>query len=166
MDRGQQLITIREKSWAMRMRAERNGRGLRKETTSLVSVVTLAIYFGELTFAVAIGIALLSISAMQSFIRAILFCCGLGVWTLADYVIHRFVLHAIATVQHGRHHARPQDAIDKSLAIMVGVRLSIPDGGRRRSIRRSRRLRLVSLCPLLRPSQPNNLDGFVAEASP
>jgi hypothetical protein len=131
-----------------------------------VSKVTFAIYFGELTFAVAIGIALLSISTMQSFIRAILFCCGLLVWTLTEYVIHRFVLHAIATVQHGMHHARPQDSIDRIfwqlwlafafLYLMVGgVVLSGV---------------LVAyawyLFVHLRPSQPNNLDGFLAEASP
>jgi sterol desaturase/sphingolipid hydroxylase (fatty acid hydroxylase superfamily) len=95
------------------MWAERNGRGLRKQTTSLVSIVTFAIYFGELTFAVAIAIALLALSTLEPFIRAILFCCGLLVWTLGEYVIHRFVLHAIATAQHGMHHARPQDAIDR-----------------------------------------------------
>jgi len=34
-------------------------------------------------------------------------------WTLAEYITHRFVLHAIASVQHGVHHAHPQDGIDK-----------------------------------------------------
>jgi sterol desaturase/sphingolipid hydroxylase (fatty acid hydroxylase superfamily) len=34
-------------------------------------------------------------------------------WTLVEYATHRFVLHAIARAQHGLHHARPQEPIDK-----------------------------------------------------
>jgi sterol desaturase/sphingolipid hydroxylase (fatty acid hydroxylase superfamily) len=34
-------------------------------------------------------------------------------WTLAEYITHRFVLHAIASIQHGIHHAHPQEGIDK-----------------------------------------------------
>jgi sterol desaturase/sphingolipid hydroxylase (fatty acid hydroxylase superfamily) len=83
------------------------------QTTRLVPTMTVAIYLGELTFAIAAAIALLAISAVTSSINAILFCCGALAWTLAEYLTHRFVLHAIAPVQHGIHHARPQDTIDK-----------------------------------------------------
>ena len=75
--------------------------------------MTVAIYFGELVFAIALAIMLLAASTLKFSIAALLFCCGLVAWTLAEYITHRFVLHAIAPVQHGKHHARPQDAIDK-----------------------------------------------------
>jgi sterol desaturase/sphingolipid hydroxylase (fatty acid hydroxylase superfamily) len=75
--------------------------------------MTVAIYFGELIFAIALATTLLVASTLKLSITILLFCCGLLAWTLAEYVTHRFVLHAIAPVQHGIHHARPQDAIDK-----------------------------------------------------
>jgi sterol desaturase/sphingolipid hydroxylase (fatty acid hydroxylase superfamily) len=75
--------------------------------------MTVAIYFGELIFATVVAMALLTASTYKPSITVILFCCGLMAWTLAEYVTHRFVLHAIAPVQHGIHHARPHDAIDK-----------------------------------------------------
>jgi sterol desaturase/sphingolipid hydroxylase (fatty acid hydroxylase superfamily) len=79
----------------------------------LVSKMTAAIYFGELIFATALAIVLLATSAFKPSITAILFCCGLVAFSLAEYITHRFVLHAIAPVQHRIHHARPKDAIDK-----------------------------------------------------
>jgi sterol desaturase/sphingolipid hydroxylase (fatty acid hydroxylase superfamily) len=75
--------------------------------------MTVAIYFGELVFAIAVAIALLATSIFEPSLTAALFCCGLAAWTLAEYIIHRFLLHALARVQHGIHHARPQDPIDK-----------------------------------------------------
>jgi surface polysaccharide O-acyltransferase-like enzyme len=132
------------------MGTELHGKRLWNLTTCLM---TVAIYFGEIVFAVSVAIALLVTSTLEPSITAILFCCGLMAWTLAEYVTHRFVLHAIAPVQHGIHHARPNDAIDKIfwqiwLAFVV---LYLMAGGRHTG-RRSRRLRLVSTCPLLRPS--------------
>jgi sterol desaturase/sphingolipid hydroxylase (fatty acid hydroxylase superfamily) len=75
--------------------------------------MTAAIYFGELLFAMALAIMLLAASTLRLSIAIALFCCGLAAWTLAEYLTHRFVLHALAPKQHGRHHARPQEAIDK-----------------------------------------------------
>lgn len=49
----------------------------------------------------------------QASIIIILVFCGLLAWTLGEYIIHRIVLHSIAHVQHGIHHARPKDPIDK-----------------------------------------------------
>jgi hypothetical protein len=52
----------------------------------------------------------LTISTSRSSIVVIPFCCGLLAFTLAEYVTHRFVLHAIAPLQHGiqsRTSARP-----------------------------------------------------------
>jgi sterol desaturase/sphingolipid hydroxylase (fatty acid hydroxylase superfamily) len=79
----------------------------------LVSPMTAAIYFGELIFAMGLTIGLLAGSNLEFSTAILLFFCGLVAWTLAEYIIHRFVLHAIAPVQHGIHHARPQDLIDK-----------------------------------------------------
>src|ERR1700682_1843270 len=95
------------------MCTELYGKRLWNLTTCLVPTMTVAIYFGELIFAIAVAIALLVTSTLKSSITAILFCCGFMAWTLAEYVTHRFVLHAIAPIQHGIHHARPHDAIDK-----------------------------------------------------
>jgi sterol desaturase/sphingolipid hydroxylase (fatty acid hydroxylase superfamily) len=75
--------------------------------------MTVAIYIGELVFAISLAIMLLAVSPHEVSIAILLFCCGLLAWTLAEYIAHRFVLHAIAPVQHGIHHARPQDAVDK-----------------------------------------------------
>jgi sterol desaturase/sphingolipid hydroxylase (fatty acid hydroxylase superfamily) len=75
--------------------------------------MTVTIYFGELIFAAAVAIALLAISTFKPSIAAVLFCCGVVAFSLAEYIAHRFVLHAIAPVKHRIHHARPQEAIDK-----------------------------------------------------
>jgi hypothetical protein len=90
-----------------------NGSRFCSQTVCLVLAMTTAIYFGELVSAISLAITLLAASTLKFSIAAPLFCCGLAAWTLAEYIAHRFVLHAIAPVQHGIHHARPQDAIDK-----------------------------------------------------
>jgi sterol desaturase/sphingolipid hydroxylase (fatty acid hydroxylase superfamily) len=95
------------------MRTELHGRKLRYQATCLMPTMTVAIYFGELFFATTLAIVLLVISTSRASIVIVLFCCGLAAWTLAEYITHRFVLHAIAPVQHGIHHARPRDAVDK-----------------------------------------------------
>jgi|SRR5579862_7151703 len=46
---------------------------------------------------------------------ALFFSFGVVAWTFAEYLTHRFVLHAIAPSEHRAHHAYPQDYIDKSL---------------------------------------------------
>ncbi len=79
----------------------------------LVPTITVAIYCGEIILATSLAIALLATSTSNSSIMVGLFCCGLVVFTLVEYIAHRFVLHAIAPVQHRIHHARPQAAIDK-----------------------------------------------------
>jgi sterol desaturase/sphingolipid hydroxylase (fatty acid hydroxylase superfamily) len=76
-------------------------------------MMTVAIYSGELVFAIALAIALLVASTLESSAAILLFCCGLAAWTLAEYITHRFVLHAIAPLQHRIHHAHPRDAVDK-----------------------------------------------------
>ncbi|TMJ52861.1 MAG: hypothetical protein E6G85_10370 [Alphaproteobacteria bacterium] len=75
--------------------------------------MTVVIYLGEVIFAIALAIMLLAASTLEFSIAIFLFCCGFVAWTLAEYITHRFVLHAITPVQHGIHHARPRDAVDK-----------------------------------------------------
>lgn len=113
------------------MCTELHGRTLWNQTTRLVPTMTVAIYFGELVFATAVAIALLATSTSKSSIIGILFCCGVVAFTLAEYITHRFVLHAIAPVPHGIHHARPKEAIDKIFwQIWVGfVVLYLTTGG-------------------------------------
>ena len=95
------------------MCSEIHGSRIWSQTTRLVPSITVAIYFGELIFATVVAVALLATSIYKPPVTAVLFGCGLVAWTLAEYITHRFVLHAIAPVQHGIHHARPQEAIDK-----------------------------------------------------
>src|SRR5258708_19373476 len=92
---------------------ELHGRRLWNQAAWLLPTVTVDIYVGELVFAIALAIVLLATSTFKPSITIVLFCCGLGAWTLAEYITHRFVLHAIAPKQHGIHHARPHAAIDK-----------------------------------------------------
>jgi sterol desaturase/sphingolipid hydroxylase (fatty acid hydroxylase superfamily) len=94
------------------MCTELHGRNLWNQA-ALLPTMTAAIYLGELIFAIALAITLLAVSTLKPSIAVLLFCCGLAAWTLAEYIAHRFVLHAIAPVQHGIHHARPQDPVDK-----------------------------------------------------
>jgi hypothetical protein len=75
--------------------------------------MTAVIYFGELIFAAALAIVSLITSTSKPFITIGHFCFGIAALTLTEYIVHRFVLHAIAPVQRGIHHARPQEAIDK-----------------------------------------------------
>jgi hypothetical protein len=89
------------------------GRRFWNRTACLVPSMTVAIYFGELIFAIALAIVLLANSSFKPSVTILLFCCGVVAWTLAEYITHRFVLHAIAPVQHGIHHAHPNDAVDK-----------------------------------------------------
>jgi sterol desaturase/sphingolipid hydroxylase (fatty acid hydroxylase superfamily) len=95
------------------MCAELHGWRFRNQAAGLVPTITVAIYFGELVFAIALAVTLLVASTLPFSIAIPLFCCGLVAWTLAEYITHRFVLHAIAPVEHRIHHARPRDAVDK-----------------------------------------------------
>ena len=79
----------------------------------LVPTRTVVIYFGEIIFSTAVAIALLATSTSKSSVTIMLFCCGLVAFTLAEYLAHRFVLHAIAPAEHRIHHARPQDPVAK-----------------------------------------------------
>ena len=78
-----------------------------------VSTMTVIIYFGEIVFAAILAIILLAASTLKVGDATVLFFCGVVALTLAEYAIHRFLLHDIAPMQHRIHHAHPQDPIDK-----------------------------------------------------
>jgi sterol desaturase/sphingolipid hydroxylase (fatty acid hydroxylase superfamily) len=40
-----------------------------------------------------------------------LFACGYLAWTVAEYAVHRFVLHGLAPTEHLRHHAAPKEPV-------------------------------------------------------
>ena len=73
--------------------------------------MTAIIYFGEILVASSLAIVLLAISQLRMSSDAVLFAGGVVAWTLAEYVVHRFVLHGIAPTEHRLHHANPDDAV-------------------------------------------------------
>jgi hypothetical protein len=72
---------------------------------------TAIIYFGEMLVASLLAIVLLAISQLRMSSDAVLFAGGVVAWTLAEYVVHRFVLHGFAPTEHRLHHANPDDAV-------------------------------------------------------
>ena len=73
--------------------------------------MTALVYFGEMLVASLIAIVLLAISPFRMSSDAALLVAGVVTWTLAEYVVHRFVLHGLVTTQHGLHHANPDAAV-------------------------------------------------------
>jgi surface polysaccharide O-acyltransferase-like enzyme len=73
--------------------------------------MTAIIYFGEMLVASLLAIVLLAISPFRLSSDATLFAAGIVAWTLAEYVVHRFVLHGLLPTQHGLHHASPDAAV-------------------------------------------------------
>ena len=69
------------------------------------------IYFGEMLAASLLAIVLLAISPFTVSSNAALFATGVAAWTLAEYVVHRFVLHGLVPTQHALHHANPDAAV-------------------------------------------------------
>jgi len=75
--------------------------------------MTAAIYFGELAFALVLAIGSLVASTLKPFIAIVLVCAASSHVPWSNTSPHRYVLHAVASVQHRRHHARPREAVDK-----------------------------------------------------
>ncbi len=73
--------------------------------------MTAIIYFGEMLVASVLAIVLLAISRLPMSSDAALFAGGIVAWTLAEYIVHRFVLHGFAPTEHRLHHANPDDAV-------------------------------------------------------
>jgi sterol desaturase/sphingolipid hydroxylase (fatty acid hydroxylase superfamily) len=73
--------------------------------------MTAIVYLGEILVASLLAIVLLAISHFRMSGGTALFVGGVVGWTLAEYLVHRLVLHGLAPSQHGLHHANPDDAV-------------------------------------------------------
>jgi sterol desaturase/sphingolipid hydroxylase (fatty acid hydroxylase superfamily) len=73
--------------------------------------MTAIIYFGEMLAVSILAIVLLAISPPEIGATAAVFAGGVVSWTLAEYAVHRFVLHDLAPREHGLHHAHPDEAV-------------------------------------------------------
>jgi sterol desaturase/sphingolipid hydroxylase (fatty acid hydroxylase superfamily) len=73
--------------------------------------MTAITYFGEMLAASALAMVLLAISPLRMSSDAVLFAGGVVVLTLAEYLVHRFVLHGFAPTEHRIHHGNPGDAV-------------------------------------------------------
>jgi sterol desaturase/sphingolipid hydroxylase (fatty acid hydroxylase superfamily) len=73
--------------------------------------MTALVYFGEMLVALLLAIVLLAISPFRVSSDAALLAAGVVAWTLAEYVVHRFLLHGLVPTEHGIHHANPDAAV-------------------------------------------------------
>jgi sterol desaturase/sphingolipid hydroxylase (fatty acid hydroxylase superfamily) len=73
--------------------------------------MTAIVYLGEILVASLLAIVLLAISRLRMSSDAVLFAGGVVALTLAEYAVHRFVLHSFAPNEHRLHHANPDDAV-------------------------------------------------------
>src|SRR6266699_5110270 len=69
------------------------------------------VYFGEMLVASLLAIVLLAISQLGLSSDAVLFAGDVVAFTLAEYLVHRFVLHGFAPTEHRLHHANPDGAV-------------------------------------------------------
>jgi sterol desaturase/sphingolipid hydroxylase (fatty acid hydroxylase superfamily) len=73
--------------------------------------MTTKIYFGEIFVAALLALVLLSISPLGIISASELFVAGVVVWTLLEYLVHRFVLHDLLPARHRIHHANPNEPV-------------------------------------------------------
>jgi hypothetical protein len=114
--------------------------------------MTAIVYLGEILVASLLAIVLLAISHFRMSGGTALFVGGVVGWTLAGYLVHRFVLHGFAPSQHGLHHANPDEAVHTIFLADLGLfRRGLFDS--RGSFCRwgAHRIRLVSFCASLLP---------------
>jgi hypothetical protein len=67
--------------------------------------MTAIVYFGEMWVASLLAIVLLAISQLRMSSDAVLFAGGVVALTLAEYTVHRFVLHGFVPIEHRVYHA-------------------------------------------------------------
>jgi sterol desaturase/sphingolipid hydroxylase (fatty acid hydroxylase superfamily) len=89
--------------------------------------LTRFLYFADFVFYPMAIVALVAASLLQhNPLRwdqaALGFACGLLLWTLAEYVIHRFALHGIASIAvlHEMHHSDPRALVGSPLWLSLG----------------------------------------------
>jgi sterol desaturase/sphingolipid hydroxylase (fatty acid hydroxylase superfamily) len=93
--------------------------------------MTAIVYFGEMLTAALLAAGLLAISQLRISFDVVLFAGGVVAFTFAEYVVHRFVLHGFAPIEHRLHHANPDDAVLKifwQIWICFGLVYLIGDG--------------------------------------
>jgi hypothetical protein len=73
--------------------------------------MTAIVYFGEMLVASLLAIVLLAISQLKTSSDALLFAGGVIGWSLAEYIVHRFVLHGFSPTEHRLHHANPDGSV-------------------------------------------------------
>jgi hypothetical protein len=95
--------------------------------------MTAIIYFGEMLVASLLAIVLLAISRLPTSSDAVLFAGGVVAWTLAEYIVHRFVLHGFAPTEHRSYWLRNFDWIAQYLPCRVRAMKSIPSSSRGRA---------------------------------
>jgi hypothetical protein len=66
------------------------------------------IYFGEMFLAPLLAVLLFETAILSTGRAICLAVAGIVSWTLAEYVVHRFVLHRLMPTQHRMHHANPK----------------------------------------------------------
>jgi hypothetical protein len=71
--------------------------------------MTAIVYFGEVSVASLFAIVLLAISQLRMSSDAVFFVGGVVALTLAEYIVHRFVLHGFVPIEHRVHHANADD---------------------------------------------------------
>jgi sterol desaturase/sphingolipid hydroxylase (fatty acid hydroxylase superfamily) len=83
-------------------------------------------YYADLFFYpfVVGGLLLYEFSGRGSALHArwwLAFVCGAMLWTLVEYLLHRFVYHEVAVIKdlHEKHHARPSDFVGSPM--WVGI---------------------------------------------
>src|SRR5450631_1453553 len=74
-------------------------------------VVQTITYFGEMFVAPLLAVVLFYTSTRNTGDFVILAVAGIVAWTLAEYAVHRFVLHYWAPTQHRIHHAKPSEPV-------------------------------------------------------
>ena len=128
--------------------------------------MTAIIYFGEMLVASLLAIVLLAISQLGMSSDAVLFAGGGVAWTLAEYLVHRFVLHGFRTDRTSATSCQSRRRGPHNfLANMDLFRAGLFDRRRRFRCRRASRLCLVFVRASLRASRSRQSAAVTSQAS-
>ena len=120
----------------------------------------VAIYFGELIFAIALAMMLLAASTLEFSIAILLFCCSLVVWTLAECI---YSLLCVACHCSGPARDSPRPDRQDLLVIWFALVVYLTTRG---AILAGVLVAYAWYLSILRSPQSCNSSGFLAEASP
>ncbi|MBU6463482.1 MAG: sterol desaturase family protein [Proteobacteria bacterium] len=71
------------------------------------------VLIGEIAITSTLSIALAAFNAASVGDNSVSFVIGVIIWTLGEYLCHRFVLHYLAPLRHRVHHTFPSKAPDE-----------------------------------------------------